>query len=1176
MTISLKQIGDNFADAADTRDAVIHRQAIEFKLQLPRTLAATTAATLFLLIYFSGDAPALWLFVLGFYALINGAYAAYWRVIGIEKFSAARKRQNLVGAIAGLSFLAALCSAAAIGLSNPLNHEQHLLVAIWCLYCGVAASLGIASVPRWSTAPMATSILPYAFFTTVTGDAALMAFASMMMVALLVCHFTNTRNGEILTELTRSKEAIERNADEVRFRFRQFIESASDWAWESDANGNLTYLSPKVSALTGLAVEDMIGEHILDMDITQSVQTDAGPEYESNRKRLTAAIENHLSFKDIIYRVKSKSGEIITASASGMPKFDSRGKAIGFIGWSRDISREVEAEQKLRESEARYKDFSESAGDWTWETDADLRYTFFSERADQVTGVDHSKLVGAPISISGNGLSDEQWEPLRRALKNLEPIDHFKSGIPVGENEFIWIERNARPIFDEDGTFLGYRGVARDITKRVKAEQLAADAVRELEDVNAHLEETIRQRTKDIEQKSMLMEEVLQSMAHGMVVLDKDDVTIVELNEKAWRLSGLPREAWAPGTDIRTLLKIGIDHGMYEFQSVEEFYQATEDAMAEDTEFCTIRRQKDGLVIEESVRPRPSGGRVITYRDITAAQIREDELRALSEQLQTSKEAAEAANRAKSEFLANMSHEIRTPMNGVVGMASLLMDSELSEKQKDMARVIVRSGDALLKIINDILDFSRLEAGKFRVVNEPFDLRATIEDVATLLSLRVDEKGLEMLVRFQPDLHSQFIGDPGRVRQIITNLVGNAVKFTDEGHVLIEVSGRARGEVHELELSVSDTGCGIPASKLKDIFEEFEQVDGSAVRRHDGAGLGLAISKRMVEAMGGQISVSSKLGEGSKFTVRLPMTIDDSTVANIAAPDGFFDGKRALIVDDNAVNRRILTEQLASWGLSSDAYEHPGDAIAALRQRAADDPYAIAILDYQMPELDGVTLANQIREDKKIGATPMVLLTSAGRKGDPAQLAGELFAGYLVKPARASMLLDTIVSSMGDAAIGSVQGAAAAMRQEKRSFNRECNVKNSAGQRLNVLVAEDNTVNQMVIKAMLQKFDCETTIVRNGVEAVAAFEESAFDIILMDVSMPVMDGAAATAEIRKRQEASGDSTPIVGVTAHSMREDRRRCIDAGMDDYLPKPVKEGPLRDVIVKWTNPSAEAASN
>ena len=1173
MTESFDKDRSALTKALSVDHAVVDRQLTEVKLQFPRMLGAIVAAAVFLLFYFSGDAPALQLAPLGAYALLVSAFIAYWFTLDVEKLSAQAKHRILSTTIAISSLLGLLCSAVAIGLSDPAEKERQLLLAIWVLYSGIATSYGLASLARRSTIPMAVGILPYAFYSAATADAAMIAFVGMMVVALFVSHFSNTRIGEILAELTRSEQTIKEAANKSSDRFRQFIEAASDWAWEFDENGVMTYISPNITTLTGVHVDKLIGKHLNAITAKQP-DGDAANDGIYDRGPVADAFLKREPVKDYIYNVKSKSGGILTVSASAVPKFDSEGRFRGFIGWSRDVTREFEAEKKLRESKARYKDFSESAGDWMWETDAQLRYSFFSDRADQVTGLDHSDLIGMPMAMTGNGLSDQQWTPFRNAVDNQEPIKQFISGIELDDGEYIWIERSARPKYDEHGEFTGYRGVARNVTKRIKAQQLASETQRQLEEVNAHLEETVRLRTRDIEQKSMLMEEVLESMSHGMVVLGEDDLTIIELNEKAWRMSGLPREAWAPGTDMRTLLQIGVNHGMYDYKSTDEFIGEVRAVLSANKEFRTVRRQKNGVIIEEAFRARPNGGAVITYRDITEAQKREDELRALSEQLQVSKEAAESANKAKSEFLANMSHEIRTPMNGVIGMASLLLDSDLNTKQKDMARVIVSSGDALLKIINDILDFSRLEAGKFRVVEEAFNLRGTIEDVASLLALRVEEKGLEMLVRFQPDLHSDFIGDPGRVRQVITNLVGNAVKFTETGHVLIEVSGRPRGECHELEISVSDTGCGIPEAKLKAIFEEFEQVDGSAVRRYDGAGLGLAISKRMVEAMGGEISVTSDLGKGSKFTVRLPMAVDETTIADLTAPEGFFDGKRALIVDDNAVNRKILAEQLASWGLASDAFEHAADALAALRTHSVDDPYTIAILDFQMPDIDGATLAKTIQNDEAIAPLPLILLTSVGRKGDPAQLASNLFAGYLVKPARASMLLDTIVSAIGESAINSFKNAVASMRETEPSIGSDKATKDNANNGLKVLVAEDNEVNQMVIKAMLQKMGCTTTIASNGAHAVKAFKENKFDIILMDISMPVMDGIAATAEIRKLQEQSGDNTPLIGVTAHAMREDQQRCIDAGMDDYLPKPVKESPLLDVISKWVNRAAAAS--
>lgn len=1133
-------------------DGLTDARLREFKRQIPVALTAIVLCSGLTLTQTARDS-AMWAYI-GFAILLIfvARRILFWRKLHIAEMTYPEKRKTISQTIPLIVGMSVACSLTAMYLSINASFDRAMIIGLWAAFCGISGAFAMASAPRAAAATMIICMTPYGLLMMASGNMLNLIFGAVLVLGAINGSLLLGRYGEMIIELVRQEEKVAASAVEARESLRNFIESASDWAWERDEKGALTYLSENFELITGLKREEFLGEKGETL-LNRSDQNTATTALTKN------LVMQRQPFRDVRYRLVDASGDMLHLSMTGQPKWGDDGAFKGYIGWTRDITAQTRAEDKLKASEQRHRDLAETASDWEWEVNADLIYTFISERASTATGFDHQVFINTKMTLDGPSCDQTDWAALREQIEARQPFNNFVNAVERATGTTLWLERSAKPVFDEVGRFCGYRGTARDVTDRVEAQRALIAA-------NARLEDLVLERTADIENRRQVLSEVLESMEQGLVVLDAD-FKVAEKNEKAHRMSGLPASFWAVGADIRDVLSIGIKHGVYEYDTVEAFFSECKKALAAGEAFRTVRRQKDGIAIEESISSRPSGGMVVTYSDVTDAMNREDELRRLTEELTISKDAAEAANRAKSEFLANMSHEIRTPMNGVVGMASLLLDSALNSKQKEMAQVIVNSGDALLNIINDILDFSRLEAGKFRVVNEQFDLRSTIEDVASLLSLRVEEKGLEMLVRIQPDLRYGFVGDPGRVRQVITNLVGNAVKFTETGHVLIEISGRSRGEVADIEIVVSDTGCGIPDEKLQAIFEEFEQVDGSSARQHDGAGLGLAISKRMVEAMGGDVSVKSTLGKGSAFTVRLPLKIDENTVAGVLAPAGFFDAKRALIVDDNSVNRKILSEQLASWGLESDVFAEPAAALAALRNNARDNPYNIIILDYQMPDMDGVELATRIRSDSQIASAPMILLTSAGRKGDPAGLAGDLFAAYLVKPARSSMLLDAVVSAMGEAAIDATKDIAGAMQSESSNAGHSATASYAIRTGLKVLVAEDNLVNQMVIKAMLQKFGCDTTIASDGAEAVATYKTGAFDVILMDVSMPVMDGAAATHEIRQLQKASGVATPIIGVTAHAMREDRKRCIDAGMDDYLPKPVKEGPLLEALTKWT---------
>ncbi|MCO6051285.1 response regulator [Mesorhizobium sp. RP14(2022)] len=534
---------------------------------------------------------------------------------------------------------------------------------------------------------------------------------------------------------------------------------------------------------------------------------------------------------------------------------------------------------------------------------------------------------------------------------------------------------------------------------------------------------------------------------------------------------------------------------------------------------------------------------------------------------------AQGADRAKSEFLANMSHEIRTPMNGVLGMAELLAKTELSPRQKTFTDVIVKSGNALLTIINDVLDFSKIDAGQLMLDPAPFSLAESIEDVAALVSTRVAEKNLELVLRIDPRLPKSFEGDAGRLRQIVTNLIGNAVKFTERGHVLVDVSGVVEDGLAHLTIAVEDTGIGIPPEKLTHVFEKFAQVDGSSTRRHEGTGLGLAIAARLVDMMGGKIGVKSEVGRGSTFWFSLPLPVREDQEEVRPVP---FDvsGARVLVIDDNPVNREILTEQLRSWGFESAAAESGAVGLAFL-ERAAEVGLRVdcVVLDYQMPGMSGADVARAMSADTRKSPIPIVLLTSVDQV-DFGRLSLEAnIAAHLTKPARSVQLLGTIVSAIQKSRAKPVSASftrTAPLPTERPTLAIvkpvATPVKHAESERLDVLVAEDNEVNQLVFGQILSGLDLSYRIAGNGRTAVEMHRMLKPRLILMDVSMPEMNGLEATAAIRRAEEGFDIHTPIIGVTAHALKGDREKCLEAGMDDYLSKPISPDRLSAKIADW----------
>ena len=799
-----------------------------------------------------------------------------------------------------------------------------------------------------------------------------------------------------------------------------------------------------------------------------------------------------------------------------------------FVCIIRDISERKRIESDMRDSQQRFRDFAESSSDWFWETGADLRFTRFSGNFTEHTRSLPDHYIGRTRDEMISADSDPQAR--RQNLEDLAARRPFRSfvyhtrdmseaaGTKEGPGRVLRV--NGKPIFTESGVFTGYRGTASDITDEIAAE------------------ERLRATQAEIERLAQRNASILESVDDGIFGLDLNG-TATFVNRAAAEMLGYgPQEL--VGSDI--LPQVASDA-----KTAESLYGVLLRLSSSLRDSDATFRRRDGSMLPVEYIASPvleqerQVGVVVGFRDTTQRRLVEGELR-------DAKEAAEAGNRSKSEFLATMSHEIRTPMNGVIGMTGLLLDTRLDDEQRHFAETIRDSGESLLTVINDILDFSKMEAGKLDLDYTEFELVPLVESVVDILAPRAHAKGIEIASLIDPGLRMVVRSDPGRLRQVLMNLAGNAVKFTEKGGVSIEVRIIERGETGMvIGFEICDTGIGIAREAQGRLFSMFSQVDASTARRYGGTGLGLAISKRLTDLMGGHIALHSEPGQGSRFCVTVPVEVLGPQLA--VPPD--LRGRRVLVVDDNPVNRDVLQRQLASFGITAVSCADAGSGMTRLTQAMADGQgWEVALIDAQMPVISGPDMVRMIRAMPMLRGTKVIITSSQGMVERDESCAIDAF---LHKPLRQGALLDTIARILG---VGErPSGAVVATGEEEEEPK-------AAGRRLRILVAEDNPVNQQVAMGLLRKFGHSVDVVGDGAEAVEAVRLLPYDLVLMDVQMPEMDGLEATRAIRALPGPVA-RIPIVAMTANAMRGDDQRCLDAGMNGYISKPVDRRKLLEVL-------------
>jgi PAS domain S-box-containing protein len=905
--------------------------------------------------------------------------------------------------------------------------------------------------------------------------------------------------------------------------------------WELDVASNTMALSAGAAALSGFARVSM---RVAGHEVVQRIHPDDLP-------RLGEAIQRAITLGTpyrIDCRVKQENGELLWIRSQAQVDVV-EGKTARITGAIIDITREKVLMEQLRENADRMDLAERAAGFGIFEVHLNADRMTFSRG--------FAALHNVPEEISSLSLDESS--------KILHPDD------------VEMVAAGSREAFSTGQFDMEFRVVLPDGAIRWHRTRLIAQAG---DGKPARLIGTVIDITKEREMLDRLRESAErlrvaeQEAGFGIWEVDVTAGTMT-VSEGMLALKQMP---------LTSPLVYTLDEWMRISDSgqIEAVKTATASAFEHRQPFQieTELEAADGSMLWQRIQGRPQYRGNHPWRIVGSTMDITPEKRML-QSLEDARAKAEAAAEAKSEFLANMSHEIRTPMNGVIGMTGLLLDTDLTSLQRDYAETVRSSGDALLTVINDILDFSKIEAGKLAIDVFPFDLHRLLEEVADVLAPRSSERGIELMVRYPPGAPSQLMGDGDRIRQVVSNLASNAVKFTHAGHVLIEAQFAERvGSTIEVRVAVSDTGIGVPPDKLGLLFEKFTQADTSTTRRYGGTGLGLAIAKSLVELMGGSINVKSVEGEGSTFWFTLCLPCSDQ-VHRAPAAASTLNGLRVLIVDDNAVNRRVIHEQISSWGMRNGSYACAEEAVDAMRAaHATGDPYDIVIADYQMPGIDGAALAALIKADPVLCDVVYIMLTSVGHWKEHSALRGESIDACLIKPVRYTRLMNTLATEWakkcGSSWASTTEGASDCGQPPPTAPPLKAV---SAGQFAafdgRVLVVEDNLVNQRVAVLLLAKLGVVAELASHGRDAIQCLQRAPYSLVFMDCQMPEMNGYEATAEIR-RQPGVNQAVPIIAMTADVIEGAKERALEAGMNDFVAKPVEIDELTRALKAWLRPS------